>query len=136
MKCKIAHMAYNVSDMEKSIDFYVNKLGFKECFEIRDNDNNPWIRYIKVCDGQFIELFYADSQDIIASYDRPKSYAHLCLEVDDIFETAKELKANSVVIDAEPIQGKDFNWQCWVSDPDKNPIEFMQIHPNSPQANA
>jgi catechol 2,3-dioxygenase-like lactoylglutathione lyase family enzyme len=130
MKYAIAHTAYHVADMAKSLDFYCNKLGLTHAFSIEDNDGNPWIEYLKVCDGQFIELFYG------AKGQAPTSYAHLCLQVEDIHETANKLKANGVTLDVEPVQGKDLNWQCWATDPDGNHIEFMQISPDSPQAKA
>nr|WP_308737680.1 VOC family protein [Paenibacillus sp. AR247] len=54
----IGHLAFDVADMNKSIDFYCGILGFKKAFSIEDDHGNPWIEYIKVREGQFIELFY------------------------------------------------------------------------------
>lgn len=129
---KIAHVAYHVSNMEQSLDFYVNKLGLEHSFSIENNEGKPWIEYLKITDGQFIELFYGGSEP----NEHPHAYAHLCLEVEDIHECAGFLKEKGLTLDVEPVQGKDLNWQCWVSDPDKNPIEFMQISEASPQAKA
>jgi lactoylglutathione lyase len=36
-------------------------------------------------------------------------------------------------IDREPKQGLDGNWQAWISDPDGNAIELMQLEEDSPQ---
>lgn len=127
----IAHLAFNVSDMEKSIDFYCNKLGFTDAFELRDKDDNPWIRYIKVADGQFIELFYTKGTAL-----EGQSYAHLCLQVDDIHEIAARMEKMNVTLDVKVQQGSDKNYQCWVRDPDGNRIEFMMIGEDSPQSNA
>ena len=99
-------------------------------FEIRDDDDNPWIEYIKVSDGQFIELFYNRKDK-----ENKGSYSHLCLEVNDINEIADYLKSKGVTIDHGPSCGKDGNYQCWAKDPDGNRIEFMQIMPNSLQKN-
>lgn len=46
------------------------------------------------------------------------------------------MKQNGVPLDVEPQQGKDLNWQCWARDPDGNRIEFMAMHPDSPQMKA
>ncbi len=127
----IAHLAFNVADMQKSLEFYCKVLGFEKAFEIRDDDGNKWIEYIKVRKSQFIELFY---------YPKPgeqpevSSYSHLCLEVDDIQEIAARIKAAGLTLDVEPVQGKDLNYQCWARDPDGNRIEFMQMSPDSPQS--
>jgi lactoylglutathione lyase len=129
----IAHLALNVTDMQKSLQFYCEKLGFKKAFEIRDDNGNPWIEYIKVSQGQFIELFYTDGS--LSKGDAPGlTYSHVCLEVDDIYEIADSLKGKGLTLDVEPNQGKDLNYQCWVRDPDGNRIEFMQLDPNSPQS--
>lgn len=127
----IAHTAYDVADMEKSMEFYCGILGLKKAFEIHDDDGKPWIEYIKVCDGQFIELFY--NRD---GMENGGSYSHLCLEVEDINEIVKHLKDNGVTIDSGPSRGKDGNYQCWAKDPDGNRIEFMQMMPDSLQKNS
>jgi lactoylglutathione lyase len=127
----IAHLAFNVSDMKKSLEFYCDILGFQKAFEIRDDDGNPWIEYIKVCKGQFIELFHYPSPD---EQSKVSSYSHLCLEVNDIHEIAARIKAQGLTLDVEPVRGKDLNYQCWVRDPDGNRIEFMQMNVNSPQS--
>ena len=127
----IAHTAYNVTDMKASLDFYVNKLGMEHAFSIPRDDGTPWIEYIKLADGQFIELFYSDG-----GFGQNPSYAHLCLRVPSCAEAEKELRAAGVHIDTPTKQGKDTNWQCWISDPDGNRIEIMEISPDSPQAKA
>ncbi|GGH76200.1 lactoylglutathione lyase [Pullulanibacillus pueri] len=131
----IGHAALTVENMEASLHFYCDILGFEKAFEIHDDDNQPWIIYIKVGGGQFIELFYGG---IHKQEEVPKriGYDHLCLEVDDIHEIADHLKSKDWPLLVEPQQGKDLNLQCWVKDPDGNRIEFMQLSPDSPQAKA
>ncbi|MBP1995989.1 VOC family protein [Paenibacillus eucommiae] len=132
----IGHTAYVVKDMEKSLQFYCDILGFRKLFELKHpSDNAPWIVYVEVRKGQFIELFYGgthkndvDNQTI--------GYAHLCLEVNDIQEIANHVKGKGLTLDVEPKQGLDKNYQCWVKDPDGNRIEFMQMNPESPQMNS
>lgn len=129
----IAHAAYTVKDMEKSVYFYCNALGFKKAFEINDDNGNPWIVYIKIKDGQFIELFYG-GKERPSEFKGMVGYSHLCLEVDDIYETADMLRNNGITLNIEPKQGKDGNFQCWAKDPDGNRVEFMQMGKNSLQA--
>lgn len=129
---RIGHIALTVEDMDKSLHFYCNILGFQRAFELHDNEDRPWIEYIKVCDGQFIELFHGGLNKA-EPVQKAIGFNHLCLEVQDIHEIAKHLKANGVVLDVEPKQGKDTNYQCWAKDPDGNRIEFMQLMPGSPQ---
>jgi len=142
--------------MTRSLEFYCDVLGFEKTFGIDDDAGEPWLNYLKICDGQFLELFfggstrgienqqqeelqYLRSQRLIDSKavgvaSMPSGYLHLCLEVEDIFKIAGHLKARGIKLDIEPKMGKDLNYQCWARDPDGNRIEFMQIDPRSPQA--
>ena len=130
----IAHTAYSTAKMDAMLDFYCNKLGFKHAFEIRNNDGNPWIEYIKLADNSFIELFYADPEKIGGG---DKRYQHICIRVSDIQKIAELLKSKDIaILWGGPSQGKDGNWQCWCEDPDGNKIEFMYISPESKQAKA
>ncbi|NGP45075.1 VOC family protein [Bacillaceae bacterium SIJ1] len=128
----IAHTAYTVKDMEASLDFYCDKLGFTKLFELQDEHQQPWIVYLKICEGQFIELFYGGEKSP-ALDQKTIGYNHLCLEVENMTSFARELKSKGVSLDVEVKQGLDKNRQCWVRDPDGNRIEFMQYHPESPQ---
>jgi len=130
---KIGHLAFVAEDMERSLHFYCDILGFKKAFELHKDNGDPWIVYIKVCDGQFIELFYSDDNKS-KSAGGPVGYNHFCLEVDNIHHIADHLKHHGLTLDVEPTQGKDSNFQCWIKDPDGNRIEFMQMNPESPQA--
>jgi catechol 2,3-dioxygenase-like lactoylglutathione lyase family enzyme len=131
---QIGHIALTVRDMEASLHFYCDILGFHKAFDLLDDQKNPWIIYIKIGNGQFIELFYG-GETKPEPVNKPIGYNHLCLEVEDIYKIAEHLKAHGVTLDVEPKQGKDLNFQCWVKDPDGNRIEFMQMNPESPQMN-
>lgn len=123
----IAHAAYMVSDMKVSLKFYAEQLGFKHVFSIPRADGTPWIEYLQVCEGQFVELFYPEHEIKSNS-----SYLHLCLRVKNCEETCADLEAKGVKIDVYPNRGADNNVQMWIHDPDNNPIEIMEIAPNSP----
>lgn len=127
----IGHVAFYTQNMDKALQFYCGILGFEKAFTLNSADGQPWIQYLLLPGGQFLELFYGRSNT-----NENSSYAHLCLEVDDIQEIAAHMRKNNIPLTVEPNQGMDTNWQCWVKDPDGNPIEFMQIMPTSPQAKA
>jgi catechol 2,3-dioxygenase-like lactoylglutathione lyase family enzyme len=128
----IAHTTFVTKDMEKTLHFYTDILGFKKIYELKDNENNPRLLYLKIADRQFLELLYGGIVDNTFSYKRIGS-DHICFEVDDIYEIADRLEKNCIKLDSKPSQGKDLNFQCWAKDPDGNRIEFMQMDPNSLQ---
>ncbi len=129
----ISHAAFNVKDMEKTIGFYEETLGFKKAFEIsRPETGEPWIVYIYGGGGQFIELFYGATKEN-PYRDENIGFFHICLAVDDIQEAWKRIVETGAPQDDAPKQGADHNWQCWTHDPDGIKIELMQISSESPQ---
>ena len=134
MITRIAHGAITVKDMALSLKFYTEAMGFKKAFEIAEPKTGaPWIVYLYVCPGQFIELFYDGTVDNPWRSELI-GFNHFCFEVDDIFAAARQVKDAGYTLDVEPNQGADCNWQAWVTDPNGVRIELMQIDPKSPQA--
>ena len=129
-----SHIAITVQNMEESLNFYTKALGFKKAFEIKNpKDNSPWIVYLNVQKGQFVELFYNGS---IPAQWKPEliGFNHLCFEVDDIDIAAKQVIDAGFEMDFMPNMGCDNNWQAWTRDPNGIRIELMKIGPDSPHA--
>lgn len=130
----IAHSAVTVRDMEESLRFYTKALGFQQAFELPNPENGkPWIIYLSICPGQFLELFYG-GESAHTWNDRLVGFNHLCLEVDDIDKAVQAILDAGYELDSMPEKGSDHNWQAWVSDPNGVRIELMKIMPESPQA--
>lgn len=72
----IAHVAFRVSDFQKSRDFY-RTLGFEQAFEFADTGKPP-VSYIKINDRQFIELY--GRTDVAKS----TGLLHVCYEATNI----------------------------------------------------
>ena len=128
---RLSHIAIWVTDMDRSLDFYLKLPGVKERFRLNREDGEIWLVYLEVAQGQFIELFPRAS----GAHERPASagYSHFCLEVDDIQEMYRVLTAAGIVPKSEPKVGADGSSQLWVEDPDGNPFEFHQFTPDSLQ---
>ena len=134
MITNIAHNAVTVADMEASLRFYTEGLGFRKAFEIPNPDTGePWIVYLNICPGQFLELFYGGTEQNPWRNEHI-GFNHFCFEVDDIHTAVEKVRQAGYPIDIEPKQGADMNWQAWVTDPNGVRIELMKIDPNSPQA--
>ena len=129
----IAHAAFNVSDMERALRSYRETFGFEKAFELKHPETGePWIVYVHAGGNQFIELFYGGVTP--QKYqDQNIGYSHLCLEVEDIHETAERIEKAGAPLDSGVRQGCDGNWQCWTHDPDGNRIELMQMSEDSLQ---
>jgi catechol 2,3-dioxygenase-like lactoylglutathione lyase family enzyme len=135
MLTSIAHVAFHVSDMQKSLDFYCGLLGLTKAFELHDKEDRPWIVYLKVCDMQFIELFHG-GEGTVKPLSKQTGYHHFCFSVDDMHAFADMLHKRGLFLDKSPRLGGDKNLQLWITDPDGVAIEIMQMSPDSPQAKA
>ena len=131
----LGHLAFRITNLEQSLDFYCNKLGFHEAFRLeREGEPSPWIVYLQIAPNQFIELFPGATGAIPSR--QGAGYNHFCFVVDDLQNTLHELEKRGLSISGQPQQGLDHNWQYWINDPDGNAIELMQIVPESPHAAA
>ena len=123
----IGHVAFRVRDIEKSRAFYCDGLGLRHAFDM-EREGKLWIRFLYVGNHQYLELFpVADAQPLDQAA-RP-AYAHLQLTVDDMERTLAELAPRGIVPANPPRTGGDGNVQAWLTDPDGNRIELMQMMP-------
>ncbi|HXM56765.1 MAG TPA: VOC family protein [Candidatus Dormibacteraeota bacterium] len=131
----LGHTAIRVTDLDAALDFYCRILGLREAFRLdREGQPTPWIVYLWVAPGQFLELFPRATGE--AGPRGRVGYDHCCLVVDDLPATLRELAARGLAIEGEPVRGLDHNLQFWLRDPDGNPVELMEIVAESPQAAA
>ena len=94
----IAHVAIRVKDIDRTLDFYINKLGFSEMMRL-DKDGRLWLVYLRITDDQYLEVFPEGEGDRAAEREAV-GYHHLCLAVPDIQKTVAELDA--LGIEAHP----------------------------------
>jgi lactoylglutathione lyase len=123
----LAHTAFRVHDLEKSLAFY-ELLGLKESFRLNHDDGSLMLVYLHVGGDRFLELFPGGALE-----NPQNSFMHICLASDKLVSDVEMLRTKGVKIDVEPRMGLDLNMQAWISDPDGNAIELMQLSENSPQ---
>ena len=115
------HTMVRVSDLERSLDFYCNKLGLKE------------IRRVDVPQGRYTLVFVAPE----GQEDRPleltynwdpetltggRNFGHVAYEVENIYETCEALLRKGVVINRPPRDGR----MAFIRSPDEISIELLQ----------
>ena len=85
----MSHIGFMVADLEKSLSFYVDVLGFKEVWRGGpDPKKVKWV-HLQVPEGnETIELMLHDSEP---SWERMGSMNHICLEVKDVEAVEKKL---------------------------------------------
>jgi lactoylglutathione lyase len=128
----IGHPAYGVHDVDASLAFYA-LLGIEEGFRLTHDDGSIRLIYLHVTGDRFIELFPNGPAPDERAAAAQRSYKHLCLLTDDIEAEVEHLKSHGVTLDTEIKLGSYDNKQAWISDPDGNSIELMQVRPDSAQ---
>jgi lactoylglutathione lyase len=123
----IGHVALRVTDIERSLAFYAERLGFAEMFRL-DRDGEPWIVYLRITDTQFLELFPGGEGERAPHADTI-GYNHICLEVDDLDAVIARLAERGVALTRPRKVAVDGNAQAWIEDPDGHRIELMQLLP-------
>ena len=131
----IGHVAIWVRDVERTLDFYVNKLDFPEMMRLHHPDGSLFLIYLRITDEQYLEIF-PDAAEERAPPREANGINHLCLEVDNIDLVIDELGKRGVPLAREKKLGLDRNLQAWIEDPDGNRIELMQMAADSMQSEA
>ena len=122
------HTMVRVTDIDKSLDFYCNKLGMKE------------VRRRESPEGRFTLIFLASSDDADAgsksnaplleltynwdpeTYGEGRNFGHLAYEVDDIYALCDKLQKAGVTINRPPRDGR----MAFIRSPDNISIEILQ----------
>ncbi len=118
---KFLHTMVRVLDLDKALDFYINKLGLKE------------IRRIEVPEGKFTLIFLATGPDepaieLTYNWDQKEPYStgrffgHLAFSVENIYDYCQKLQDQGVKILRPPKDGR----MAFVRSPDQISIEILQ----------
>lgn len=123
---RIHHIAIITSDYDKTIDFYVNKLGFNIIRENYRLERKDWKLDLRV--NEFIELEIFVESNPPKRVNRPEACGlrHLAFYVDSVEQTVSELE--KVGINCEPIRFDDYTGKkmTFFHDPDGLPLEIHE----------
>jgi lactoylglutathione lyase len=110
-----------VTDLDKSLDFYCNKLGLKQ-IRRTDHEAGRFTLVFVAAEGQedcAIELTYNWDPE---QYTGGRNFGHVAYEVDDIYATCRKLMDAGVTINRPPRDGR----MAFVRSPDNISIELLQ----------
>jgi len=139
----IHHTAISTSNIERSLHFYKELLGFKEVFKLNwdvgtetlDNITGLKDSAAKVVmlkgGNACVELFeYSSPEPALGSETRPvcdHGITHLCLQVTGIDEEYERLKAAGMIFHCAPQDvGGDIR-ATYGRDPDGNVVELLEV---------
>lgn len=131
----IAHVAVRTADLDASLAFYTDRLGFEEMMRLNGDGGELLLVYLRITDTQYIEIF-PNAVGTRSPGPLAMGMNHLCLEVDDLDAVVGRLAAAGVGTTIAPKMGLDGNRQAWIEDPDGNRIELMQMSADCMQLQA
>jgi len=120
---KIAHTCLNVTNLDRSINFYSKQMGLNFVSRREIKQNNAEIAFLKDESGNALELTYWRDKKIAEG----DNFDHIAFEVNDIGGTIETLRKNGVTIAMEPysLQGSTSRI-AFVKDPDGNWLELIE----------
>lgn len=119
MKIRFRHVCLTVEDLDRSIAFYCDNLGFSPGPEFKDGKGNRFGIFLYLNSGDFLELFRGKERHFSG---------HMCFEVDDIQEITRTLRAKGYEL-SDPGMGRSGAWLTGLQDPDGYTIELNEFSP-------
>ncbi len=122
------HTMVRVTDLEKSLEFYVGKFGLVEVRRITNEKGRYTLVFLaapgdveraKTSQAPLLELTYNWDPE---TYTGGRNFGHLAYEVDDIYATCDKLQKAGVVINRPPRDGR----MAFVRSPDAISFELLQ----------
>ncbi len=139
----IDHIAVNVVDMERSVDFYTDVLRFEEVIRWRaEIPGISEIVFLRLGDCMLELLEPEEPEEFDGGVENQAGIKHLCFEVEDFEGEVERLKKRGVPVEEEPhvltdehlttiATAMDFDLEKGLKravflDPDGVPIELLQ----------
>jgi lactoylglutathione lyase len=118
---KYLHTMVRVSDLDRSLDFYCNKLGLRELRRKESEQGRFTLVFLAAPgdDDAQVELTYNWDPEV---YTGGRNFGHLAYRVDDIYGLCQRLMDGGVTINRPPRDGH----MAFVRSPDGISIELLQ----------
>jgi len=118
---KYLHTMIRVSDLDRSIDFFVNKLGFIEQRRFENDKGRYTLVFVAAPESPDapVELTYNWDPE---SYSGGRNFGHLALQVEDIYDYCARLRNAGITINRPPRDGR----MAFIKTPDGISIELLQ----------
>jgi lactoylglutathione lyase len=122
------HTMVRIANIEKSLDFYCNKLGMQEVRRIDSEAGRYTNIFLTAPEDKsrataekapLLELTFNWDPEV---YGEGRNFGHLAFEVDDIYATCDQLMKAGITINRPPRDGR----MAFVRSPDNVSIELLQ----------
>jgi lactoylglutathione lyase len=121
---RILHTCLNISNLDRSIEFYTTNLALRLTSRREVKQNNAEIAFLTDDKGGAIELTHWRDKKSLTEGD---NFDHIAFAVDDITTVVDRLRKEGVTIALEPfsLQGSTSKI-AFIKDPDGNWLELIE----------
>ena len=118
---KYLHTMIRVSNLEQSVDFFIDKLGFVEQRRYENEKGRFTLVFVAAPESPDapVELTYNWDPEIYAG---GRNFGHLALGVDNIYDYCAKLRNAGITINRPPRDGR----MAFIRTPDGISIELLQ----------
>jgi lactoylglutathione lyase len=120
------HFAFQVRDLDTSIRFYIDKLGFRALSQAVNDAQGEAYAFLASGDLRLELIQDLNHPDFISPTPRPPYCPHLALLTCDMAGTLTSLQAGGVEIIHGPLEIPGEETWLYFKDPDNNVLEFIQ----------
>ena len=126
---KYLHTMIRVANLDQSLDFFINKLGFVEQRRYENEKGRFTLVFVAAPESPDapVELTYNWDPEI---YSGGRNFGHLALGVDNIYEYCANLQKAGITINRPPRDGR----MAFIRSPDGISIELLQKGDGLPAA--
>lgn len=118
----ILHMCLNVSDVERSVEWYVENLGFEDAWGFETEDGKTENRYVADENGFELQLSETEGQ---SPSDTGDLWDHVAVEVEDVdaaFESIDNHGVRQEPTDQSVVDART----AFIEDPDGHVVELVE----------
>jgi lactoylglutathione lyase len=118
---KYLHTMIRVSNLEQSLDFFINKLGFVEQRRYENEKGRFTLVFVACPESPDapVELTYNWDPEV---YTGGRNFGHLAIEVENVYDYCASLQKNGITINRPPRDGR----MAFIRTPDGISIEVLQ----------
>ena len=125
---KVDHFAFEVSDMDRALEFYTARLGLTLMFRKVDEEHQEAFAFLAL-DGGNLELLQNLAPDAppLGRKEPAAPYCpHLALVTSNMDKLVQRVKGKGIDIVKGPLEAPGLAKWVYLSDPDGNVIEYIQ----------
>jgi catechol 2,3-dioxygenase-like lactoylglutathione lyase family enzyme len=122
------HVGISVPNIDEAVDYYSQKMGYREAFRVNDARGQPRLVYLQISKNTFLELNPVSPQ-------RPAGFSHYGLHVENAAQAVAKFRSTGLTVtdttlsDTKAILAN-------ITDPYMGRIELTELPPDSMHAKA